>query len=79
MARKKSTHATHIAFNDTDDPLTRAMAPPTNETEGERAERVRAEAEAKRVSDMIDEELNRQRIAEKKGPKPVKMLLLGEW
>ncbi|KLO10580.1 G-alpha-domain-containing protein [Schizopora paradoxa] len=78
MARKKSTHATDIAFNDTDDPLTRAMAPPHNETESERAERLRAEAEAKRVSDMIDEELNRQRIAEKKGPKPVKMLLLGE-
>jgi len=78
MARKKSTHAEGITFNDTDDPLTRAMAPPQNETENERAERLRSEAEAKRVSDMIDEELNRQRIAEKKGPKPVKLLLLGQ-
>jgi guanine nucleotide-binding protein subunit alpha len=62
-----------------DDPLTRAMAPPPDETPGQRAERLRSEAEAKRISDMIDEELNRQRLAEKKGPKPVKILLLGEF
>lgn len=54
------------------------MAPPPDETPAQRAERLRAEAEAKRISDMIDEELNRQRLAEKKGPKPVKILLLGE-
>ena len=85
MARKtrRSTHAgpTSTTFDDTwnDDPLTRALAPPPNETESERAERLGSETEAKRISDMIDEELNRQRIAERKGPRPVKLLLLGEF
>jgi guanine nucleotide-binding protein subunit alpha len=61
-----------------DDPLTRAIAPPPNETQLERVHRIATEQEAKRVSDVIDEELNRQRIAEKKGPKPIKILLLGQ-
>ncbi|KAG6379714.1 guanine nucleotide binding protein, alpha subunit [Boletus reticuloceps] len=60
-----------------DDPLTRAIAPPPNETPTERELRMAAEQEAKRVSDAIDDELNRQRIAEKKSPRPVKILLLG--
>ncbi|KAI6104380.1 guanine nucleotide binding protein, alpha subunit [Pisolithus sp. B1] len=59
-----------------DDPLTRAMAPPSNETQHQREARIRAEQEAKRVSDTIDEELNRQRLADRKGPKPIKILLL---
>ena len=75
--RTKSTHAHDTAYYDSDDPLTRALAPPKNESEHQRIERLRAEAEAKRISDMIDEELNRQRLAERKGPKPVKILLLG--
>ncbi|KAH7882371.1 guanine nucleotide binding protein, alpha subunit [Phlebopus sp. FC_14] len=61
-----------------DDPLTRAIAPPPNESPAEREQRISKEQEAKRVSDAIDEELNRQRIAEKKGPKPIKILLLGQ-
>lgn len=60
-----------------DDPLTRAIAPPPNETPAQRELRIAAEQEAKRVSDAIDDELNRQRIADKKNPKPVKILLLG--
>ncbi|KAG1729174.1 guanine nucleotide binding protein, alpha subunit [Suillus occidentalis] len=61
-----------------DDPLTRAIAPPSYESPQERDERLAAEQEAKRVSDAIDEELNRQRISEKKGPKAIKILLLGQ-
>lgn len=61
-----------------DDPLTRAIAPPSYETPAEQEERLAAEQEAKRVSDAIDEELNRQRISEKKGPKAIKILLLGQ-
>ncbi|KAL5476800.1 hypothetical protein ACEPAI_2986 [Sanghuangporus weigelae] len=61
-----------------DDPLTRALAPPPNETAQQRAARLAAAAEAKRISDMIDEELARQRAAEKKGQRPVKILLLGK-
>lgn len=62
-----------------DDPLTRALAPPPGETPHQRAVRLQVAAEAKRISDLIDEELNRQRAEEKKGPKPVKILLLGEF
>ncbi|KAI0674434.1 G-alpha-domain-containing protein [Trametes maxima] len=60
------------------DPLARVMAPPPNETEEQREARVAAEAEAKKISDAIDEELQRQAKAEKRGPKPVKILLLGQ-
>jgi polynucleotide 5'-kinase involved in rRNA processing len=60
-----------------DDPLTRALQPPPDETPAEREERVRAEREAKRVSDEIDEELRRERIALKK-KRPVRVLLLGQ-
>lgn len=60
-----------------DDPLTRAMAPPPGETLEERDLRLAAEQEAKRISDAIDDDLNRQRIAEKKSPKAIKILLLG--
>src|ERR1700683_4416216 len=61
---------------DSDDPLTRAMAPPPNETIQERDARIHREREAKRVSDEIDEEL---RKGCKKGTKPVKILLLGQY
>ncbi|KAG0698709.1 guanine nucleotide binding protein, alpha subunit [Suillus ampliporus] len=44
----------------------------------EREHRLAVEQEAKRVSDAIDEELNRQRISEKRGPKAIKILLLGQ-
>lgn len=60
------------------DPLTRARAPPANESAAARTQRIASEAEAKRISDMIDVELARQRAAEGKGRKPVKILLLGE-
>lgn len=63
--------------SDDDDPLTKAMAPPPNETETQRAVRLAAEKEAQRRSDAIDEELNRQRINDKK-TNCVKVLLLGE-
>ncbi|KAJ2968776.1 hypothetical protein NUW54_g13120 [Trametes sanguinea] len=46
------------------DPLAWVMAPPPNETEEQRQARIAAEAEAKRISDAIDEELQRQAKAE---------------
>ncbi|KAG6897722.1 hypothetical protein C0992_011932 [Termitomyces sp. T32_za158] len=60
-----------------DDPLTRAMAPPPNESEIERQARLAAEREAQKRSDAIDEELDRQRINEKK-TKCIRILLLGQ-
>ena len=60
-----------------EDPLTRAIAPPPNETPQERRAREAAEAEARRISDMIDDEIRQEREAEKRKKKAVKLLLLG--
>ncbi|KAJ3496800.1 hypothetical protein NMY22_g19765 [Coprinellus aureogranulatus] len=60
------------------DPLDEVTAPPIDETDEQREERLRHEHEAKAVSDAIDEKIEEERVAEKKGPKPVKILLLGQ-
>lgn len=60
------------------DPLSYALAPPAGETPAERDARIQAERDAKKRSDLIDQELNRQRAADKKADKPVKILLLGQ-
>ncbi|KAF5359184.1 hypothetical protein D9756_003518 [Leucocoprinus leucothites] len=61
-----------------DDPITEALKPPPTETEAERIARLSAEAEAKRISERIDEDLReeRERLRRKKGD--VKLLLLGQ-
>lgn len=59
------------------DPLASILAPPPNETPQQRAARERAEAEARKISEAIDEQIRQERIAlRKKGP--VKVLLLGQ-
>ncbi|KAH6913437.1 guanine nucleotide-binding protein [Coprinopsis sp. MPI-PUGE-AT-0042] len=61
-----------------DDPITAALKPPPTETEAERMVRLEAEAEAKRISEQIDDDLReeRERMRKKKGD--VKLLLLGQ-
>ncbi|CCM01087.1 uncharacterized protein FIBRA_03135 [Fibroporia radiculosa] len=61
-----------------DDPLTLALAPPPNESDTERGERLQREAEAKRISDSIDEELKQEKAAWKKNKSLFKLLLLGQ-
>jgi len=61
-----------------EDPLTRAIAPPPNESLEERHARELAEAEARRVSDEIDTRLRTEKAAMKKKKKAVKVLLLGQ-
>lgn len=61
------------------DPLTLAIAPPPDETPEQRQIREAAEAEAKRVSDEIDEQIRKERESDKRKRKPVKLLLLGQW
>ncbi|KAH9485212.1 Guanine nucleotide-binding protein alpha-4 subunit [Psilocybe cubensis] len=61
-----------------EDPIALALAPPGNETPLERQERLAAEAEARQRSEAIDEEINRQRMEKKKGPKCIRILLLGQ-
>lgn len=60
-----------------DDPFAEMTAPPRNETFEERQIREAAEAEAKRISDEIDERLRREKENEPRKKRPVKLLLLG--
>lgn len=60
-----------------EDPLTLALAPPPNETPEEREARLKAEAEAQKISERIDEQLKAERAALRR-KKPIKVLLLGQ-
>ncbi|KAF8813180.1 guanine nucleotide-binding protein [Phlegmacium glaucopus] len=61
-----------------DDPITAAMKPPPTETDSERYARLQFEAEAKRVSEQIDEDLREERERIKRRRGDVKLLLLGQ-
>ncbi|KAF8970379.1 guanine nucleotide binding protein, alpha subunit [Flammula alnicola] len=58
------------------DPL--SIQPPIFETLDERTARLAIEQRQKEVSDRIDAELEKARAAERRGPKPIKILLLGQ-
>ncbi|KAF9486211.1 G-protein alpha subunit [Pholiota conissans] len=58
------------------DPL--SLQPPLFETLEERTARLMKERREKEISDMIDEEIERARDAERKAPKAIKILLLGK-
>ena len=64
---------------DDSDPLAQAISPPPDESEEEMQVRVQHEMEAKRISDAIDDDLDRQRAEQKRAPKPIRVLLLGEF
>ena len=62
MIRTPSIHSQN-------DPITEALKPPPSETEAERIARLAAEAEARRISEKIDEDLREERehLRRKKG------------
>ncbi|KAH9977002.1 guanine nucleotide binding protein, alpha subunit [Russula compacta] len=60
------------------DPLAIAIAPPPNESPAARADRLRAEAEARRVNDEIEELIKQDRAARRRQRPCVKVLLLGQ-
>jgi len=60
------------------DPLAAAIAPPPDETPEARATRLRTEAEARRVSDEIDEQLKQDRASRRRQRPCVKVLLIGQ-
>ncbi|KAG2022612.1 guanine nucleotide-binding protein alpha-4 subunit, variant 2 [Coprinopsis cinerea AmutBmut pab1-1] len=60
----------------TSDPLARALIPPPNESPIERENRIKAEADARKVSEHIDEMLRQERAEKKKSG--VSVLLLGQ-
>lgn len=64
--------------HDTEDAFEAVLAPPPNESPAQRAAREQREAEAKRVSDEIDDRIRAERAAQRKKKKPVKVLLLGQ-
>jgi guanine nucleotide-binding protein subunit alpha len=59
------------------DPLAAAIRPPENESADERQRRLRAEEEAKKVSDNIDDMIRAEK-KEKKMRQEVRVLLLGQ-
>ncbi|KAF8499582.1 G-alpha-domain-containing protein [Russula emetica] len=63
---------------DSTDPLSRALEPPANETSEQRAMREAKEAEARRVSDHIDEQIKSEKQANSRSRAQVKVLLLGQ-
>ncbi|KAG8785017.1 hypothetical protein FRC12_018077 [Ceratobasidium sp. 428] len=79
ISRTRSHTAGSLLHTGADDPLALAIAPPANESADARNERLRAESEAKRVSDAIDEEIREARMKEKKRKATeVRVLLLGQ-
>ncbi|PCH43186.1 G-protein alpha subunit [Wolfiporia cocos MD-104 SS10] len=60
-----------------EDPLTLAIAPPPDETPEAKEARLKAEAEARKVSERIDEQIRAEKAAMKK-KRPIKVLLLGQ-
>ncbi|KAH8089871.1 G-alpha-domain-containing protein [Cristinia sonorae] len=61
-----------------EDPISVLLRPPPNETLQEREVRLSIEAEAKRVSDQIDEGIKAERVAMRKRKECTKLLLLGQ-
>jgi hypothetical protein len=75
MAKVKSGHARRRSLSD---PLAAALLPPPNESPVQREIRLKAETEAKKVSEGIDEMIRRERNDRKKSKAEVNVLLLGQ-
>lgn len=79
-SKKKQANATNIVTsyrNIPDDPITRAMLPPKDETPTERAARLKRQQEATARSRQIDEILLESKKAFEKKERAIKILLLG--
>ncbi|TFK23704.1 guanine nucleotide-binding protein alpha-4 subunit [Coprinopsis marcescibilis] len=66
------------SHRDEEDPFAHMLAPPSSESLEERERRLSAETEAQKRSDAIDEEINKQRMAERRETKHLRILLLGQ-
>ena len=77
-SRSKNPMPAKVAYKsnaDDSDPL--ALHPPPFESTEERNARLMTEQQAKAISDKIDADLEKTVLSEKRGPKPIKILLLG--
>uniref|UniRef100_A0A8H8CD70 G-alpha-domain-containing protein n=1 Tax=Psilocybe cubensis TaxID=181762 RepID=A0A8H8CD70_PSICU len=71
--------STTSSTSTSDKPLTTLLLPPPNETPSERSTRLEAEAAARRVSEMINEELKVERAERRRRERGVvRVLLLGQ-
>ncbi|KAJ7602960.1 heterotrimeric G protein alpha subunit [Mycena polygramma] len=67
------------AFSPTEsDPFYEIMRPPPDETPAQMTARLKREADAQRISDSIDEDIKRDRAAQRKARKELRILLLGQ-
>jgi len=60
------------------DPLTAALQPPPNESPEDRDKRIQDELDAKRISELIDDQLHKERSERKRVRSEVSVLLLGQ-
>ncbi|OJT15553.1 Guanine nucleotide-binding protein alpha-4 subunit [Trametes pubescens] len=60
------------------DPFSALLRPPASETDHERISRLQREADAKRISDSIDEEIKADRERLRKSRQDIRLLLLGQ-
>ena len=70
--------AKSVPQNPLADPFEAVLRPPPDETPAQRDARIRAEQNAKQVSDAIDEQLRAERADLKKNKPDVRILLLGQ-
>lgn len=63
--------------NDADDPLSKALQPPPDESPDDRARRIQQQKEAQAISHRIDEDIQESRKAFERRKKAIKILLLG--
>jgi guanine nucleotide-binding protein subunit alpha len=75
MAKTKSRDTVRLRRRSLSDPLAAALLPPPNESLVQREMRLKAETEAKKVSEGIDEMIRHER---KKSKAEVNVLLLGQ-
>ncbi|TFK93955.1 G-protein alpha subunit [Polyporus arcularius HHB13444] len=73
-SRPPSVHSS----NTDADPFSLFLRPPASETEHERVTRLHREADAKRISDSIDEEIKADRERMRKSKQDIRLLLLGQ-
>ena len=73
---RKRTRNRHS--EDSVDPLSHALSPPRKENAEQRVQREAKEAEARRVSERIDDQIKTEKQANSRKKVPVRVLMLGQ-
>ncbi|CCM03094.1 uncharacterized protein FIBRA_05214 [Fibroporia radiculosa] len=78
MIRTSRPPSVHSTTTDSGDPFSAILRPPASESERDKLTRIQREADAKRISDSIDEEIRADEKRYRKNKQDVKLLLLGQ-